>query len=134
MEEEVFLLNSRNINPTAMRILVLQVFMRFDHALTLSELEQKLERADKSTIFRTLKTFESSKLIHRISDGTGSEKYALCFESCECQPKEIHYHFSCERCNATYCMDHLKFNNFDLPKGFKISTANLVIKGRCPNC
>ncbi|MFA5668700.1 MAG: hypothetical protein WC967_05605, partial [Balneolaceae bacterium] len=48
---------SRNIKPTAMRELVLQVLIEQKTAISLSELEQKFEQADKVTLYRTLKTF-----------------------------------------------------------------------------
>ena len=75
-------LNAKNIKPTAMRQLVLQILTEQKTAISLPELENKFERADKATLYRTLKTFEKNKLIHSIDDGTGSVKYALCQEFC----------------------------------------------------
>ena len=74
-------LNAKNIKPTAMRQLVLQVLTKQSTAISLPELENKFEKADKATLYRTLKTFEKNKLIHSIDDGTGSIKYALCKDS-----------------------------------------------------
>ena len=55
-------LNSKNIKPTAMRQLVLKVLSEQAAAISLADLEQKFEKADKVTLYRTLKTFEESKL------------------------------------------------------------------------
>jgi Fur family ferric uptake transcriptional regulator len=68
----------RDIKPTAMRELVLKVLTNQNSAISLSELEHKFEKADRITLYRTLKTFEVNKLMHSIEDGTGSSKYALC--------------------------------------------------------
>src|SRR5690625_3639397 len=78
------ILEFRNIQPTAMRLLVLKTLQKTDYALSLSELENHFEQADKTTLYRTLKTFEKNKLVHSIDDGSGSIKYALCDLNCEC--------------------------------------------------
>lgn len=56
----------RKIKPTAMRQLVLKELTDEKTALSLSELEQKFDRVDRVTLYRTLKTFEKNKLIHAI--------------------------------------------------------------------
>ncbi len=71
-------LTSRNIKPTAMRELVLDILTVQTAAISLSDLEQNFHKSDKVTLYRTLKTFEEKKLIHSIDDGTGAVKYALC--------------------------------------------------------
>ncbi len=83
-------LNHRDIKPTAMRILVLQYLMEQDHTISLQSIENAFESADKSTLYRTLKTFEKNKLVHTIDDGTKQLKYALCLESCECETIDQH--------------------------------------------
>ena len=85
-------LERRNIKPTTMRLLVLKQLVESGAAMSLKDLEAKFERADKATLYRTLKTFEDKKLIHGIDDGTGSVKYALCEEGCECKPQDQHIH------------------------------------------
>jgi Fur family ferric uptake transcriptional regulator len=134
MEDQEKVLENRNITPTAMRLLVLQYLSEQKNAVSLKDLEEGLIRADRSTIFRTLKTFEEKKLIHSIDDGTGSLKYALCYESCHCAPEDIHYHFHCQKCEATFCLDSVRVAGIELPRGFRLQQANLVIKGLCPNC
>ena len=71
-------LAQRDIKPTAMRILVLQYLMEQDSAVSLQNIENAFVIADKSTLYRTLKTFEKNKLVHTIDDGTKQLKYALC--------------------------------------------------------
>ena len=93
-------LENRNIKPTAMRLLVLKQLVESGAALSLKDLEAKFERADKATLYRTLKTFEASKLIHSIEDGSGSVKYALCADECECEPQDQHIHFHCVDCGS----------------------------------
>ena len=51
-------LTAKNIQPTAMRLLVLKQLVESKSAISLSELENSFESADKVTLYRTLKTFE----------------------------------------------------------------------------
>lgn len=127
-------LNSRNIKPTAMRILVLQQLMKEDAAVSLQSIEDALQSVDKSTVYRTLKTFEKNKLVHTIDDGTKQLKYALCLESCNCERKDQHYHFHCNQCQNTFCLTNQNIPQIELPKNFKMQQANLVIKGLCESC
>ncbi len=127
-------LNTRNIKPTAMRQLVFKVLSEHKTAISLPELEQKFEKADKATLYRTLKTFQEKKLIHSIEDGSGSLRYALCEEDCNCEPEHLHLHFLCNKCGKTFCLTDFPILIPDLPKGFEFSDASFVIKGICPNC
>lgn len=127
-------LNNRDIKPTAMRILVLQYLMEQDSAVSLYSIESAFEKADKSTIYRTLKTFEKNKLVHTIDDGTKQLKYALCLESCECGAIDQHYHFHCTKCQNTFCLTNQNIPQIELPKNFKMQQANMVIKGLCEAC
>ena len=43
-------------------------------------LEKAFPRADRITIYRTLKTFEEKGIVHGIEEGTTEVKYALCQE------------------------------------------------------
>jgi len=57
IQVEERLLN-KNIHPTAMRILVLDFLQDKNSAISLSDIEKGLQPADRTTIYRTLKTFE----------------------------------------------------------------------------
>lgn len=134
MKETDKKLTMRNIKPTAMRELVLKVLTEQNVAINLTDLEQKFDNADKTTLYRTLKTFEENKLIHSIDDGTGAVKYALCKETCQCHPEDLHVHFLCTKCQQTYCLNDISIPSIELPVNFKLETINMVVKGICPNC
>lgn len=127
-------LKKKNVRPTAMRLLVLQHFTKQDKATTLSELENALETADKSTLFRTLKTFQENHIVHSIDDGTGMTKYALCSEGCLCAPQDHHCHFHCLICKGTFCLTSKNIPSVELPENFVVEQANLVLKGICNGC
>lgn len=127
-------LSERNIKPTAMRELVLKVLLEQKYAISLTDLENKFEKADKVTLYRTLKTFEKNKLIHSINDGSGSVKYALCTDTCMCKPEDLHVHFTCRKCAKTYCLNETPIPEVNLPSGFTLESINMVITGICINC
>ena len=127
-------LQFRNIKPTAMRELVLKVLTEQKSAISLHELEQIFENAVKTTLYRTLKTFEENKLIHSIDDGTGSVKYALCKETCKCNPTDLHVHFLCTKCKQTFCLTDIPVPSINLPVDFSLENINMVVKGICANC
>jgi Fur family transcriptional regulator, ferric uptake regulator len=128
-------LTDKKINPTAMRLLVLDSLLNQRSATSLSDIEKSLETADRITIYRTLKTFEEKGLIHIIDDGTGSPKYALCAESCDAnQHHDLHVHFYCTECKETFCLPNSKIPEVALPDNFTSTEMNLVVKGICSKC
>ena len=127
-------LKARSIKPTAMRELVYDVLSKQKKALSLMEIEQQFGNVERSTIFRTLRTFQDKLLIHSVDDGSGSVKYALCDDDCTCSLEDLHIHFFCTKCGQTYCMKNIPIPNFDLPEGFSFENANFVVKGICSNC
>lgn len=127
-------LEQKNIKPTAMRELIYGVLEKQNKALSLYEIEQQFDNVERSTIFRTLKTFQDNYLIHSIDDGTGAVKYALCDDDCTCNPDDLHIHFLCNKCGQTHCMKEMPVPRMDLPEGFSFENANFVVKGTCPNC
>lgn len=134
--EEYFLkkLAARDIRPTATRLLILRNMVRGDEAVSLPELERWLPTVDKSTISRTLTLFLLHRLIHAIDDGSGSLKYAVCADDCDCSVEDEHTHFYCERCHRTFCLKHIAVPVVPLPEGFTLSSINYVVKGLCPEC
>lgn len=129
------ILYSKNINPTAMRILVLDFMMRGSAAASLTDLERGMHPADRITIYRTLKTFQEKGLVHCIEDGSGSSKYALCRNECnETHHHDLHVHFYCSSCKETYCLEKSAIPEVKLPAHFSIEEMSLLVKGICKTC
>ncbi len=51
-------LTNKNTKPTSMRILVYDFLESQPSAVSISDIEKQLVTADRTTIYRTLKTFE----------------------------------------------------------------------------
>ena len=110
MDEQILLnkLAFRGIKPTAMRILILQEMLLSEEALSLTDLEARLDTVDRSTIFRTVTLFLSHHLVHGVDDGSGALKYAVCDNSCNCSVEDLHTHFYCEGCHKTFCLKQIQ--------------------------
>ena len=127
-------LQQQGIKPTAMRLLVLEYLLEQKAAVSLKEVEAAFEKADRITLYRTLKTFEEKGLIHHIEDGSGATKWALCEEGCACAPEDLHVHFHCNSCQKTFCLPKVGIPAFQLPARFNLQEINLTAKGVCADC
>ena len=108
--------------------------MQHKEAFSLLDLENELDTVDKSTIYRTITLFLAHHLIHSIDDGTGSLKYAVCSNDCNCEVDDLHTHFYCENCHRTFCMKSIHVPIVTLPPGFTVQSINYVLKGLCSEC
>ena len=135
MKVQEAILKKNNVKPTAMRLLVLQFLMNKSHALSLADIENYFDNSDRTTIYRTLKTFVERELVHKIDDGTSVTKYALCEDNCHCElGSDLHLHFRCNKCKETVCLTDYKIPQIKVPEGFVSENVNLVVKGICDKC
>lgn len=124
----------RDVKPTALRLLIFKAMVEYPQAFSLSDLEAVLETVDKSTISRTITLFHDHLVIHSIDDGSGSMKYSVCNDDCQCTLKELHVHFNCTRCQKTYCLESVSIPPVQLPEKFLLENINFVMKGLCNQC
>lgn len=134
-EELEKMLTAKGISPTAMRLLVLEYLINQPSAVGLPDLENEFQYSDRTTLYRTLKTFEYKGLIHHIQDGTEATKYALCAEACKAgNHYDLHLHFYCYSCKKTYCLPKHKVPDISLPENYQLKELNLIAKGICEQC
>ncbi|OAB81454.1 Fur family transcriptional regulator [Cochleicola gelatinilyticus] len=128
-------LQAHKVRPTAMRILIYKYMAERTNALALTDIEYAFAKAERTTLYRTLKTFEEKGIVHQIDDGTGISKYALCEPGCNCEiDQDLHLHFHCNNCHETVCITEHKIPHINLPKGYIAEDVNLVVKGICDTC
>ncbi len=125
----------KEVRPTAMRTLVYQQLAKQNTAVALTDIELAFTKADRTTLYRTVKTFEEKGIVHQIDDGTGISKYALCEPGCNCEiENDLHLHFHCSNCDKTVCLTEHKIPQISLPDGYVAEDVNLVVKGICSDC
>jgi Fur family ferric uptake transcriptional regulator len=128
------ILITKQISPTAMRLLVLDHLLKQKSAISITGLESDFERSDRITLYRTLKTFEKKGLIHSINDGS-STKYAICEDDCsEDHHTDTHLHYFCTACRETFCMPKVRIPKIELPGDFRMQELSLVARGLCNKC
>lgn len=135
MSEIESVLKKYNIRPTAIRLLIYKYLKESEVARTLNDIEAAFDRSERTTLYRTIKTFEKKGVVHQIDDGTGIAKYAIDEKATASgTSQDLHLHFHCDNCNETSCLTDHKIPHISLPKGFITKDINLVIKGTCDKC
>lgn len=129
-------LKDLSIRKTPIRMEMLDIFLRSaGKALSNRDIELDLEDPDRITVYRTLKTFEQKGLIHQVIDGTGVTKYAICIDDCDDHSHhDEHAHFRCDKCGKTTCLDGAITLPSDIPAGYVVKNAHLVLEGSCSDC
>ena len=124
---------SKNTNPTSMRILVYDFLEQQQTAMSQSDIQIHFFKADRVTIYRTLKTFEEKGIVHSIQENT-TTKYILCHDGCDEQThKDRHLHFYCKICKQTTCKEDFLIPQ-DTQQAYRIDEIKLFGKGICEKC
>lgn len=130
------LLKTHKLRKTNIRQQVLQVLMDAGNvALSHNAIEKQLEKVDRITLYRTLKTFEQKGLIHQAVDSSGTAKYAMCSNGCsEHAHQDDHAHFYCLECGKTECLSTVPTPKLSVPAGYEVVEAHIVFSGKCKAC
>ena len=130
------ILRRNNLSVTESRRKILNLFLKVDGALAHGDIERKAgERFDRVTVYRTLQTFVEKGIIHIIPTSDNSVRYALCKNNCtEGHHHDNHIHFTCTRCDTTFCLEDVVIPEIRTPKGFSINEIEIVARGICKNC
>ena len=130
------LLKGHKLRTTSSREEILRLFIDRGRALSYTDIEQEVSAAfDRVTVYRTLKSFLDHGVIHKVLDDGGSLKYALCNEHCqEPEHHHDHVHFKCNVCGETHCLQDVDVPSVKLPRGYKVSEINLLMRGTCQKC
>jgi Fur family transcriptional regulator, ferric uptake regulator len=128
----VEILNNHNLKRTSCREGIIEVVMTANHALSENEIRERLAgNYDRTTFYRSFKTLEEHKILHKIVVDNQVVKYAL---DNSVTHKEEHAHFFCNECNTVKCMDSVPVIKYQLPDGYSDIETAVLIKGVCSNC
>lgn len=126
------ILNNHNLKRTSCREGILNIVIHSNQALSENEIrEQLMGNYDRTTFYRSFKTLEENKIIHKIVIDNQLVKYAL--DNSITHSKE-HAHFYCSKCNAVKCLNNIPIQNYQLPEGFSDLETEVLIKGICSEC
>lgn len=130
------ILINRSLRVTPCRVFVLKEFLKKgSHSFSELELEKRAKgNFDRVTIYRTLKTFIDSDILHKVMDDDNHLKYAYCRDHDHEKHNHDHVHFKCQNCNTTNCLDDVSIAHLELPKGYVKKEINYLVIGICPEC
>jgi Fur family transcriptional regulator, ferric uptake regulator len=128
------LLYTYHLNKTPCRTDVLKALTTTTVALSEKEIKAKLTfDYDRSTLFRTIRKFLHTGIIHRVTIDGQDVRYAINHQPAA-ETTHYHAHFHCGQCNSVVCLDHVSVQQPNIPEGFLAEEFNLVINGKCPDC
>ena len=129
------ILKEHQLRITDFRVKVLDLFIDSVEALSSNSIEKLLDRVDRITLYRTLKSFEDKGIIHVAVDGTDKVKYAMCHSGCSSHAHlDNHAHFRCNDCGKTTCLDEIPSPSVNIPEGYRVDSTYLIIEGVCQLC
>ena len=129
------ILKEKKLRLTPVREKVMSLIQAQDRAIAHRDIEHSFEQIDRITLYRTLKSFEEKGIIHKIDDGTGIAKYAMCDTACdEHHHHDDHVHFHCNYCGSTFCIDEIEAPQIQLPKKHLVEKTTVVLNGKCSDC
>lgn len=130
------ILKNKKLRVTPFREEVLEVFLKNQHAISVSLIEEELGDFDRITLYRTIKSFKKNGVIHEIALPGDVKKLALCDQICNHDDglhEHNHIHFQCKKCEEVYCVEVNQLPEIKLP-GFQIEELEVQAKGICENC
>jgi Fur family ferric uptake transcriptional regulator len=132
------LLKQSALKRTPVRIGVLRVLAESQEPVDVSDILKHLPSfTEPVTVYRTLNTFVSKKLVHRVRGEDRSWRYALGDLTAPSQHQ--HAHFVCDTCGKVECISESKLPHKLLDKiqaapGYRISYPEVLLHGTCPKC
>lgn len=132
------LLKRSKLRRTPVRAGVLEILLKASRPLGAVEILEKLPpHTDAVTVYRTLNTYTSKHVLHRIRGEDRIWRYALG------DPQETaahqHPHFVCEECGKVECLKGAEIpENFVRSLGvqadYAIRYPEVLLHGICPRC
>jgi Fur family transcriptional regulator, ferric uptake regulator len=92
---------------------------------------------DRVTVYRVLEWLVNQGIAHRIAGDDRVWRFMTNAEhaSAKSPAHGHHAHFTCETCGQTFCLDKVAPKvDVKLPKGFRTSEVDLMVRGRCAQC
>jgi Fur family transcriptional regulator, ferric uptake regulator len=123
------------LKHTAGREALLHTLIRADQPLSHKEICDRLEGTihyDPVSIYRSLETFISSGIVHRIEGDNRTWLFAVC--TCR-EGNHCHPHFFCRSCGKSECLKDLQMpGTSGLEDSYLVEEKRFYLKGVCKSC
>ncbi len=127
------ILKKKKISETPFRINVLEIINSSNTAVAMSHIENNLDKYNRITLYRTLKTFTKKGIIHPIQIAGKEIMYAMCEDSCGAEHQHNHLHLECKKCKTVSCVDVAE-NMMPNLSAYQIDSFEVYAKGICTTC
>lgn len=125
-------LSSHNLKRTSCREGIIEVMMAAEQALSEIEIREQLAgNYDRTTFYRSFKTLEENKIVHKIVIDNQFVRYAL---DNSMNTTHEHAHFYCNDCHTVKCIASSAAVGVQLPEGFLETETVVLVKGKCASC
>lgn len=133
------LLKASGLKRTPVRLGVLRVLVAADESMDVQDILKQLPSfTEPVTVYRTLNTLVTKKMVHRVRGEDRSWRYAV-GDRTEATGEHQHAHFVCDHCGKVECIAHSKvpakvFDKMIPGPGYKVEYPEVVLHGTCPKC
>lgn len=123
-----------------MRLGVLTVLAAAEQPLGVQQVLEKLpEHTDTVTVYRTLNTFTSKRVVHRVRGEDRTWRYALGSAETQKQTSHAHPHFVCDTCGTVECLEGSQIptsliRSLKVADQYEVRYPEVVLHGVCPRC
>jgi Fur family transcriptional regulator, ferric uptake regulator len=128
------ILRGAGLYSTQARLAILEALLKAGRPVDKKELARSLGSSgpDEVTIYRTLESFCTKGLVHKVFAGDRSGRFELAHN---CGEVQCHPHFTCRRCGVTQCLTGVSIPLVKgLQKGFRLLRQQVRLEGICPGC
>jgi Fur family ferric uptake transcriptional regulator len=129
-------LREAGLSQTSQRMAVLEIIIKADGPLSVSEILNRTEpeqKINKVTVYRILSSFNERRIIRELPTDQGMNLYEMA-----CPHNPIHPHFYCKTCRMISCLSPLTLSQamdwFVGANAFRIDDVNVSISGVCGRC
>jgi len=120
-----------------MRLDVLRILMDDHQPLSAPQIMERFgEKVDRVTLYRTVNTLTSKRLLHRVRGDDQVWRYGIGHAA---DARHEHAHFVCDECGTVECLDDTpapqpKAKSKGIRPGYKVDYSELLVHGTCRDC
>lgn len=134
-------LREAGLRKTPVRISVLELLDRAGRPMSVPQILAKLKGVDTVTVYRTLSTFVTKRLAHRVRGEDRTWMYALGGRGDgpgRPSPHQ-HPHFVCDECGKVECLEQSEIprsfvQSLGVGEAYTVTYPEVVLHGLCPKC
>ena len=138
-------LRAAGLRCTPVRMSVIQLLLEATRPMGAQQIVDHLPgHTDSVTVYRTLNTLTSKRLLHRVRGDEGAWLYAMETPVTAAAPQSqrvghSHAHFVCDDCGIVECLKDTPVPpgmtaGLQVGRGYDVTYSELLLHGTCPKC